>query len=318
MRECKSCFILKNTDEFTFDSRCKVGTCKSCQNEKRSARVKNNPEINKKRRIEASELNKTPKGKYLQLIHSLRQNKIYYNFTLEDYLLLSDKSCDYCKGERHSICPRVISDGYIVGNLQPVCSSCKKSKLWSETEDAFQRKMIRKYGITPEKQEELNLMIGSTFGNLTVESIGDKARGHFHLNCRCSCGKPKIARQSLLLSGKVSSCGCLSKRVFKNTTVRKKKLMETSLQYFNKLKSTARGRNIINTLTYEEYLPLFNADCFYCGGINETKGMDRVDNSKGYESGNVVSCCRICNSMKNTLSYDDFISHMQKIIAHRN
>jgi len=35
-------------------------------------------------------------------------------------------------------------------------------------------------------------------------------------------------------------------------------------------------------------------------------GIDRVDNKKGYVVDNVVSCCTICNRVKNNMSYIDF------------
>jgi hypothetical protein len=45
-------------------------------------------------------------------------------------------------------------------------------------------------------------------------------------------------------------------------------------------------------------------------------GIDRVDSSMGYVAGNVVPCCSTCNRMKLDHSYDDFIAHIKKIVAH--
>ena len=36
-------------------------------------------------------------------------------------------------------------------------------------------------------------------------------------------------------------------------------------------------------------------------------GIDRIDNSKGYEKYNSVSCCEKCNRMKNILGKAEFI-----------
>jgi len=42
-------------------------------------------------------------------------------------------------------------------------------------------------------------------------------------------------------------------------------------------------------------------------------GIDRVDNSRGYESGNVVSCCGVCNMLKHVLSKEEFLARIEKI-----
>jgi len=50
-------------------------------------------------------------------------------------------------------------------------------------------------------------------------------------------------------------------------------------------------------------LALFNGSCQYCGAApNPLNGIDRVDNSKGYKTDNVVSCCTPCNYKKNSIS----------------
>ena len=45
-------------------------------------------------------------------------------------------------------------------------------------------------------------------------------------------------------------------------------------------------------------------------------GIDRIDNNIGYESKNVVSCCKICNYAKSNMNYKDFILWIQKAAAH--
>lgn len=44
-------------------------------------------------------------------------------------------------------------------------------------------------------------------------------------------------------------------------------------------------------------------------------GVDRVDSSKGYEVGNCVPCCHVCNVMKASLSVEDFYSHIEQILS---
>jgi len=54
--------------------------------------------------------------------------------------------------------------------------------------------------------------------------------------------------------------------------------------------------------------------CFYCGGPNETLGLDRVDSSKDYFEDNCVSACFICNKMKGTQSVEEFIESCRKVV----
>lgn len=57
-------------------------------------------------------------------------------------------------------------------------------------------------------------------------------------------------------------------------------------------------------LSLEEYTEaLGDGTCFYCKGDIETggTGLDRVDSNKCYEIGNVVPCCKKCNSVKSNI-----------------
>lgn len=46
-------------------------------------------------------------------------------------------------------------------------------------------------------------------------------------------------------------------------------------------------------IDYQQYCALIGSPCAYCGGsLHETgSALDRLDNSGGYETGNVVTCC---------------------------
>ena len=42
-------------------------------------------------------------------------------------------------------------------------------------------------------------------------------------------------------------------------------------------------------------------------------GIDRIDSNIGYEPDNCVTCCVICNRMKNKYSKNAFLLHVSKI-----
>lgn len=63
-------------------------------------------------------------------------------------------------------------------------------------------------------------------------------------------------------------------------------------------------RKLSWTLTLEEYTKLISEPCYYCNNelgdpVKRSCGLDRLDSNTGYEITNVVSCCMICNTIKN-------------------
>ena len=321
MKTCNNCDIEKDDHDFNLYKRkgkpFLCSNCKSCELEIRRTMVKDNPKINEDRARKAREVSKTPIGKFRTMISALNKNDLHHSITFEEYFSLLENKCEYCYADREkfSVCPKDINLGYVSGNLMAVCEKCKYLKSRCSTEDAFQRKMIRKYGTTPEKQTQLKSLIGKKFNLLTVESVGDKVRGSFYLNCKCECGKNKVARERDILEGNTKSCGCLNNNPTKCNfyKTKRKSTLNNCDRMYRSLKSRSRARSLENRLTYEEYKAFYDLDCFYCNKTNDTHGLDRLDSSKGYIIGNIVSCCKICNTMKNVLSYEDFVSHIRAI-----
>lgn len=83
-------------------------------------------------------------------------------------------------------------------------------------------------------------------------------------------------------------------------------------------KGTAKRRNINFNITIEEFMQFWNRPCDYCGSEIIGIGIDRVDNSKGYDMDNLVSCCAWCNKMKLTYTKEEFINHCKEIIKFTN
>lgn len=66
------------------------------------------------------------------------------------------------------------------------------------------------------------------------------------------------------------------------------------------------------------------ANCHYCGiepsntymksyyNVNYN-GIDRVDNSIGYEMNNVVACCKMCNIAKNNNTEQEFLQWVKRL-----
>jgi hypothetical protein len=94
--------------------------------------------------------------------------------------------------------------------------------------------------------------------------------------------------------------------------------LKTDKQYlandiYNKYKRSAIKRGYEFTLDINYFVQYINAECHYCGDIINKVGFDRIDNKKGYTIQNTVPCCTICNIMKHSHGYEDFINHAKKI-----
>lgn len=113
--------------------------------------------------------------------------------------------------------------------------------------------------------------------------------------------------------------------VKKNRSDIQKDNMPAKRKLYYKYKLSAKNRNYEFKLSFEEFLKLTQQNCFYCNTqpMQEERynshhcyiynGVDRFDNSKGYIMDNVVTCCKICNQMKSSMSGHDFIKQINKI-----
>lgn len=93
------------------------------------------------------------------------------------------------------------------------------------------------------------------------------------------------------------------------------------------IKANAKKRGIVCTLELDDIKSLLSKKrCYYTGvrfdknSNTRKRSIDRIDNSIGYEPGNVVACCVKINTIKNSLLEDEsgftlkqFLSFAEKI-----
>jgi len=97
--------------------------------------------------------------------------------------------------------------------------------------------------------------------------------------------------------------------------------MESTETLFNDCTRSATDRGYLFALTFDEYCQFINGNCFYCDFKEDGKrnGIDRIDNTIGYEINNCVSCCWKCNWMKSDLSMVEFVDWLENIAKnHKN
>lgn len=93
---------------------------------------------------------------------------------------------------------------------------------------------------------------------------------------------------------------------------------QLSQEEFVKYRTALYGawvRDLVWRVPPEEFSRLLASSCVYCGEVGPTVGVDRVDNALGYESGNLVPCCTVCNRMKWAHSLEFFLAQVAKIQA---
>jgi hypothetical protein len=152
-----------------------------------------------------------------------------------------------------------------------------------------------------------------------------KRHTNTYWECACDCGNIVKTMTRYLNSGSVRSCGCLYEEN------RPKQKPESAFnELYNRYICRAKNKHLEFSISKEFFKKLTKENCAYCG--EEPKqvqngdriypyiynSIDRVDNTQGYIEGNCVPCCGVCNHMKNTLSKEDFLQHIQKIVKHTN
>ena len=163
---------------------------------------------------------------------------------------------------------------------------------------------------------------GQSFGEWTVIGSGEWKNGvYYEAIHQCNIGTRKFSSHELWRQ-KFKPCkSCVSRKKYRKTA--EHVIMGTT---YNQYKYSAKTRNYSFTLNLKQFNQLVTSNCFYCGSepwqkrmITEKRrsiwhkgefllisGIDRVDNSIGYEIENCVPCCKTCNVAKQSLGIDEF------------
>lgn len=165
---------------------------------------------------------------------------------------------------------------------------------------------------------------GKRFGRLLVVDIHkDYGYGNWLWLCRCNCGIEKYISRTNLQNGNSNSCGCLQKeRTSFANSIEKNKAAFNSI--YDGYRKKSQNKNIEFNLSELQFKKITQSNCCYCGekpsyvsktnnGIFVYNGIDRINSKLGYILTNSVPCCWKCNRAKNTMSVDEFKSHIVKI-----
>jgi 5-methylcytosine-specific restriction endonuclease McrA len=144
--------------------------------------------------------------------------------------------------------------------------------------------------------------------------------------CKCQCGNIKDISGVKLRSGKYKTCGCNLTKIKKD-----RDLVLFKKQYYQMIKRNEKLGFNETDITIEKFIELIKQECYYCGSKDSNSlkdnlksksyrlkfnGLDRINNTKGYEIDNVVPCCKYCNRSKSTLTVQEFIEQINNQYKH--
>ena len=93
-------------------------------------------------------------------------------------------------------------------------------------------------------------------------------------------------------------------------------------------KNGAKQRKIDFNLSHNDVKRIIFQPCIYCGyegcdtyihtkkAGRKYNGIDRINSSKGYQVGNIVPCCSICNKLKHTMSYSEWFDYLDQLASY--
>jgi hypothetical protein len=138
---------------------------------------------------------------------------------------------------------------------------------------------------------------GQRFGRLVaIEPTGDRAHGHVLWRCRCDCGAMTVVRGTALRSRSTLSCGCYQRdvtlaRITKHGDVRTPEyqawrgIIQRCYNPGSSGYHNYGGRGVTMCDAWRHDYPAFLA---HIGRKPSPRhSVDRIDNEKGYEPGNV-------------------------------
>lgn len=166
-------------------------------------------------------------------------------------------------------------------------------KIWREKN----REKLREYGKKRyQKDREKIALRQKVKRDSNVEFFREKNRIKYHKNRDEYRAKMKIYR----LKHKAEA----AKRGLKFTKTPKGRL--------HSYRSSAKIRGHSFEITDDKFYELLLSNCHYCSA-EKANGIDRKDSNIGYTDNNATPCCKICNYMKGTMDYKEFIDQSKRI-----
>lgn len=198
---------------------------------------------------------------------------------------------------------------------------------------------------TNTKRGESNIKdrIGWRRGKLVIVECVEQPRGTPYggtWKAQCDCGNTKLVKgYSFTRHGwSGTSCGCATGAAIAQGALKRRNPRKTMLNSGHRHHLAACRQHGGTPLPIDKWETLVSQPCHYCGHTDIRKndhitkakhltptqaeidaydlrinGIDRVDARLGYEPGNMVPCCSMCNVMKNGYLVDDYLDKVKEV-----
>ena len=165
-------------------------------------------------------------------------------------------------------------------------------------------------------------------GSFTHNGIDriDSTKGYVTSNCRPCCWTCNVAKRTMTESEFYQWVSRLySNMILKESDATKTQnntiAVSAQKRIFSRYKKGAKKRKIPFSLGLDTLASFLNKSCSYCGsqpynclmpesrdsfGKTLYNGIDRKENSKGYEADNCRTCCWTCNNAKRDMTEEEF------------
>lgn len=184
---------------------------------------------------------------------------------------------------------------------------------------------------------------GERFGMITVIDFArsepdlKKKRTIYYFTGLCDCGSVKEYKRNYLLEGVHKSCGCLN-RICGSSNPSFRGTGEIGSSFWNHIIKGAEKRGLDFSITSQEAWELFVEQDGKCGlsglpismhlgrkprygpikgGVIRTASLDRINNDKGYVTGNIMWVHKDINRMKTDFSIDRFKELCRLVSEHQ-
>lgn len=137
--------------------------------------------------------------------------------------------------------------------------------------------------------KEWSILLGINYAALQQRY----AKGKNYTSEEILFGKPRVSKKEI-------------KDIYELKEEQKRKNKISKMLSAYRCKDKKRGCTTTITRKYLEDI-IYNGKCIYCGDTKNI-GLDRIDNSRGHEIGNVVPCCYDCNvARNNNFSFEEML-----------
>lgn len=198
------------------------------------------------------------------------------------------------------------------------CGKCQSYKKWKQLTDSGNKvckDWVRGcFEIILDKYQKCqncrceNQIKENNLAKKKLQEANDYDKSHNKTKMCINCSKTDDTDK--ITNRKCINCYDIYKKVESN-----RKPTNPLIRKLSDCKTSAKGREIEWNISDELAIKLIQSKCNYCDKLVTLNGIDRINSNISYVESNVVSCCGICNIMKNTHSVENFIKIVTYLLA---